>query len=168
MLPQNRGFFTVKANEDLPTGDGGGTAAPALPLAARSAAGSGSDSGGNLQHRSRRSTGESTMPKVYGQVMYCISFGTGHMHANTVHHPRLPLAGKDVLEDIMQAPGCFLSHLISYTLTPTCAWQCVYVCIGEGVKVTLLTSKPHREGTEQSTVGLPGVFDASVNTAPQT
>lgn len=120
MLPQNRGFFTVKANEDLPAGDGGGTAASALPLAARSAAGSGSDSGGNLQHRSRRSTGESTMPKVYGQVMYCISFGTGLMHVNTIHHPRLPLAGKDVLEDIMQAPGCFLSHLISYTLTPTC------------------------------------------------
>lgn len=119
MLPQNRGFFTVKANEDLPAGDGGGTAAPALPLAARSAAGSGSDS--NLQHRSRRSAGESTMPKVYGQVMYCVSFGAGLVPMNTVHHPRLPLADKDVLEDIMQAPGCFLSHLIFDTLTPTCA-----------------------------------------------
>lgn len=69
ILPQNRGFFTLEANEDLPAGDGGGAAAPALPLAARSVAESGSDSGAYLQHRSRRSTGESPMPKVYGQVM---------------------------------------------------------------------------------------------------
>lgn len=69
MLPQNRGFLTIEANEDLPDGDGGGAAAPALPLAARSVAEGGSDSGAFPQHRSRRSAGESTMPKVYGQVM---------------------------------------------------------------------------------------------------
>ncbi|XP_069003442.1 sortilin-related receptor isoform X1 [Embiotoca jacksoni] len=67
MLPQNRGFFTIEASEDLAGGDGGGAAAPALPLAARSAAEGGSDSGAYPQHRSRRSTGES-MPKVYGQA----------------------------------------------------------------------------------------------------
>lgn len=44
----------------------------------------------------------------------------------------------------------------------------MHVCVGEGGKVTRLTSKSHREGAEQSTVGLPGVFDASVTTAPQT
>ena len=68
-LPQDRGFFTIEANEDLPGGDGAGAAAPALPLAARSAAEGGSDSGAYPQHRSRRSPGESTMPRVYGQVM---------------------------------------------------------------------------------------------------
>ncbi|XP_042342825.1 sortilin-related receptor-like [Plectropomus leopardus] len=68
MLPQNRGFFTIEANEDLADGGGGGAAAPALPLAARSAAQGGSHSGSYPQHRSRRSPGESTMPKVYGQA----------------------------------------------------------------------------------------------------
>lgn len=69
MLPQNTGFFTIEANEDLADGDGGGAAAPALPLAARIAAEGGSHSGAYPQHRSRRSAGESTMLKVYGQVM---------------------------------------------------------------------------------------------------
>lgn len=69
MLPQSRGFFTIEANEDFPGGDGGGAAAPALPMAARSAAEGGSHSGAHPLHRSRRSAGESTMPKVYGQVM---------------------------------------------------------------------------------------------------
>ncbi|KAF3847223.1 hypothetical protein F7725_020251, partial [Dissostichus mawsoni] len=68
MLPQNRGFFTVEANEDLLDGDGGGAAASELPLAARSAAKGGLDSGAYPQHRSRRSPGESAMPKVYGQA----------------------------------------------------------------------------------------------------
>lgn len=63
MLPQNRGFLTIEATEDLAEGDGGGAAAA---LAARSAAESASD---YPQHRPRRSVGESTMPKVYGQVM---------------------------------------------------------------------------------------------------
>lgn len=69
MLPQNRGYFTIDASEDLLDGDGGGAAAPALRLAARSAAEGGRDSGALPLHRSRRSAGESTMPKVYGQVM---------------------------------------------------------------------------------------------------
>lgn len=68
MLPQNRGFFTIEANKDLQDGDGGGAAAPALPLAAGSAAEGGSDSGAHPLHRRRRGAGESTMPKVYGQV----------------------------------------------------------------------------------------------------
>lgn len=68
MLPQNRGFFTIDASEDLPAADGGGAEAPALPLAARGAAEGGSDSGAAPPHRSRRSTGVSAMPKVYGQV----------------------------------------------------------------------------------------------------
>lgn len=68
ILPQNRGFFTIEANEDLPDRDGGGAAAPTLLLAGRSAAEGGSDSGAFPQHRSRRSPGESAMPKVYGQV----------------------------------------------------------------------------------------------------
>lgn len=71
MLPQNRGYFTIDAaNEELPDGDGGGAAAArALRLAARSAAEGGRNSGALPLHRSRRSAGESTMPKVYGQVM---------------------------------------------------------------------------------------------------
>lgn len=69
ILPQNRGFSTIEAYEDLADGDGGGAAAPALPLAARSAAEGGWDSGAYPQHRSRRSTGEPAMPNVYGQVM---------------------------------------------------------------------------------------------------
>ncbi len=73
MLPQNRGFFTIEANEDLADGGGGGAAAPALPVAAHSAAEGGSDSGAYPRHRNRRSTGESAMPKVYGQVMQHIS-----------------------------------------------------------------------------------------------
>lgn len=68
MLPQNRGFFSIEANEDLPDGDGGGAAAPPLPLAARRAFEGGWDSGAYPLHRSRRSAGESAMPKVYGQV----------------------------------------------------------------------------------------------------
>ncbi|XP_039986583.1 sortilin-related receptor isoform X1 [Xiphias gladius] len=68
MLPQNRGFCTIEASEDFPDGDGGGAAAPALPLADRSGSEGGSDSGTYPQHRRRRSTGESTMPKVYGQA----------------------------------------------------------------------------------------------------
>uniref|UniRef100_A0A3P8V3B2 Sortilin-related receptor n=1 Tax=Cynoglossus semilaevis TaxID=244447 RepID=A0A3P8V3B2_CYNSE len=54
MPPQNRG--------------GGGAAAPALPLADRSTPKGGSISGTNPQHRSRRSSGESAMPRVYGQA----------------------------------------------------------------------------------------------------
>lgn len=69
MLPQNRGFFTVNANKDLTDGDGGGAAAPELRLPARSATEDGLHSGGYPQHRHRRSTAESAMPKVYGQVM---------------------------------------------------------------------------------------------------
>ncbi|KAM7413680.1 hypothetical protein PAMA_020860 [Pampus argenteus] len=68
MLPQNRGYFTIDANEDLPDGDGGGAAAPGLRLAAHSAGKGGWDSGALPLHRSRRSAGESTMPKVYGQA----------------------------------------------------------------------------------------------------
>ncbi|PWA21983.1 hypothetical protein CCH79_00019745 [Gambusia affinis] len=63
-LPQNRGFFTVGANLDVFARDGRGSAAPALPLAAQVASGSGAQ----REHRSRRSAGKSAMPKVYGQV----------------------------------------------------------------------------------------------------
>lgn len=73
MLPQNRGFFTIEASGDLAAGDGAGAAASALPVAARRAANSGSDSGAERRHRTRRSSGDSTMPKVYGQVMECTS-----------------------------------------------------------------------------------------------
>ncbi|MED6287589.1 hypothetical protein CHARACLAT_017934 [Characodon lateralis] len=66
-LPQNRGFFTVGANEDLFAGDGRSSAASALPLAARSDAQVMSGSGAHREHRSRRSAGKSAMPKVYGQ-----------------------------------------------------------------------------------------------------
>ncbi|XP_062275245.1 sortilin-related receptor [Scomber scombrus] len=68
MLPQNRGYFTIHANEELPDGDGGGAAARALRLAALGAVEGGRDSGALPLHRSRRSAGESTMPKVYGQA----------------------------------------------------------------------------------------------------
>ncbi|XP_061637060.1 sortilin-related receptor isoform X1 [Phyllopteryx taeniolatus] len=68
IAPQHRGYFTVDANKDLPDGDGGGNAAPALGLAAFGAAEGGSDHGAPPPKRSRRSTSESTMPKVYGQA----------------------------------------------------------------------------------------------------
>ena len=73
MLPQNRGFFTMEANKDLTDGDGGGAAAPGLPLAGSGAAQRTSGSGAHLEHRRRRSTGELAMPKVYGQVMFYIT-----------------------------------------------------------------------------------------------
>lgn len=76
MLPQNTGFFTIEANEDFADGD-----------AARSVAEGGSDSAAYPQHRSRRSTGESPMPNVYGQVIKCIC--TTLLNLNTLHHPRL-------------------------------------------------------------------------------
>ncbi|XP_023207184.1 sortilin-related receptor isoform X2 [Xiphophorus maculatus] len=63
-LPQNRGFFTVGANLDVFARDGRGAAAPALPLAAQVASGSGAQG----EQRSRRSAGKSAMPKVYGQA----------------------------------------------------------------------------------------------------
>lgn len=68
MLPQNRGFFTVRAKLDLFSGDGRAAAAPALLLAARSGAQVALGSGAPREHRSRRSAGKSAMPKVYGQV----------------------------------------------------------------------------------------------------
>ncbi|XP_061538012.1 sortilin-related receptor isoform X2 [Phycodurus eques] len=68
IAPQHRGYFTVDANKDLPDGDGGGNAAPPLGLAAFGAAEGGSDHGAPPPKRSRRSTSESTMPKVYGQA----------------------------------------------------------------------------------------------------
>ena len=83
-LPQNRGFFTVDASEDLAAADGGGgggggggaaAGAPAPPLAAQDASQGGSDSGAAPPHRSRRSTGVSAMPKVYGQVRWRITSG---------------------------------------------------------------------------------------------
>uniref|UniRef100_A0A1A7WSZ5 Sortilin-related receptor n=1 Tax=Iconisemion striatum TaxID=60296 RepID=A0A1A7WSZ5_9TELE len=68
VLPQSRGIFIIEANEDLSVGDGGGAAAPALPLAARYASqGGASGSSAHPEHRSRRSTGKSAMPNVYGQ-----------------------------------------------------------------------------------------------------
>lgn len=69
-LPQNLGFFTIEANDGTGAGDGGGGAAeaPALPLAARSVAESGSQPGLEPHDRIRRSSGNSAMPKVYGQV----------------------------------------------------------------------------------------------------
>ncbi|XP_029700330.1 sortilin-related receptor isoform X2 [Takifugu rubripes] len=60
-LPQDRGFFAVGASVDFAGGDGGA-------LAARAAAEGGSSSGASPQRRSRRSAGESAMPKVYGQA----------------------------------------------------------------------------------------------------
>lgn len=71
MLPQYRGYFTIDANEDLLDADGGGAAAPAMRLAAHGGAEGGSYSSALPQHRSRRSAGESAMPKVYGQVILC-------------------------------------------------------------------------------------------------
>lgn len=72
MLPQYRGYFTIDANEDLTDADGGGgAAAAAMLLAAHGRTKGGSDSGVLPQHRSRRSSGDSTMPKVYGQVTSC-------------------------------------------------------------------------------------------------
>ncbi|XP_077396383.1 sortilin-related receptor [Festucalex cinctus] len=68
ILPQHRGYYTVDANKDLPDADGGGNAAPALRLADLGAAEGGSDYGALPAKRTRRSTSESTMPKVYGQV----------------------------------------------------------------------------------------------------
>lgn len=68
MLPQNTGFFTVASNEGLWVAGGGVAAAPALPLAAHSASPAASGSGAHPLHRSRRSSGTSVMPKVYGQV----------------------------------------------------------------------------------------------------
>lgn len=69
MLPQNRGFFTIEASEALLHGDGGGSAARALHLPARSGIEGGSVSSVYPQHRSRRSAGKPAMPKVYGQVI---------------------------------------------------------------------------------------------------
>lgn len=107
MLPQNSGFFTIEANEDLPWGDGGGAAAPALPLAAHSIAEGGLDSGALPLQRSRRSAGESTMPKVYGQVMWSISLiPLSLLFLNTEHHLSVPLA----------APGKIRKHLCCFEL----------------------------------------------------
>lgn len=58
---ENRGVFTVDANRD-PAGGGGGGAA--LPVAAHGVVAE----GGYTARRSRRSSGVSAMPKVYGQV----------------------------------------------------------------------------------------------------
>ncbi|XP_039862395.1 sortilin-related receptor isoform X1 [Simochromis diagramma] len=68
MLPQNRGFFTIEASEASLHGDGGGSAARALHLPARSRIEGGSVSSVYPQHRSRRSAGKPAMPKVYGQA----------------------------------------------------------------------------------------------------
>lgn len=77
MLQQNKGFFTIDANDDSPATDGGGSAAPALPPAVEG----GSTSAAHTPHRSRRSAGESTMPKVYGQVILRLS-----VRVNAVQH----------------------------------------------------------------------------------
>lgn len=69
MLPQNRGFFTIEANENSSIAGGGGAAGSVLPLAARRSAEGASGSGAQPQPRSRRSSGKSAMPKVYGQVI---------------------------------------------------------------------------------------------------
>lgn len=89
MPPQNRGFFTIEADVLSPDGGGGGAAAPALPLADRSTPKGGSISGTNPQHRSRRSSGESAMPRVYGQVMKGIPVITVHLSRGGLHRLRL-------------------------------------------------------------------------------
>ncbi|XP_057695606.1 sortilin-related receptor [Corythoichthys intestinalis] len=68
VAPQQRGYFTVNANQDLPDADGGGNAAPDPRLAALGAAEGVLNHGALLPRRSRRSTSESAMPKVYGQA----------------------------------------------------------------------------------------------------
>lgn len=70
--PQQRGYFTVDANKDLPDADGAGSEASALRLAPLGAGEGGSDDGALPPKRNRRSTSESSMPKVYGQVLRCI------------------------------------------------------------------------------------------------
>lgn len=79
--------------------------------------------------------------------------GTSLLNLNTVYHLRLPLAGKDVLEEITQAPVLFSKshhflHLNAevYLMVFTVVWR------EKGREVTCLTSKRHAEGTEQRTL----------------
>lgn len=103
-LPQDRGFFTVGASVDFPGGDGGA-------LAAWAAAEGGSSSGASPPRRSRRSAGESAMPKVYGQVRWresrrgasppaALSGEAGSLGRSYANPPPTP-------------PCCFLSRIIS-------------------------------------------------------
>lgn len=62
LLPQDRGFSTVNANEECIHGIG----ADAKPRAAHNAR-------GMYQHRIRRSAVQPPVPKVYGQVMHYFS-----------------------------------------------------------------------------------------------
>lgn len=93
MLPQNRGYFTLNANEGSLDEGGGGAAAAALRLAAGSVTEHGPDSGAFPQHRSRRSAGESALPKVYGQVKQCIP--TFLLLLTALSRCRLPFAAED-------------------------------------------------------------------------
>ena len=121
--PQNRGFFTIEASEDFPDGDGGGAVAPALPLADRSASEGGSDSGTRPRYRSRRSTGDSATPKVYGQVRWCIPLTRFASAPASLHHLQPALAARDVLEKIAQAIRLFSkSHHFSHLVLK---WLCV-------------------------------------------
>lgn len=113
---QNRGFFTVDAEEDLLDGGGGGAgaAAPRLPLGAASATGGGPGSGVYPQYRSRRSAGASAIPKVYGQVMSrSASVTLVPKNRNAVQKPRLILAAKAVFQQITQPLLFSVHHLFS-------------------------------------------------------
>lgn len=107
-LPQNLGFFTIEANEGTGAGDegrGGAAAAPALPLAARSGTESGSQPGVEPIIRIRRSSGDSTMPKVYGQVNKA---QTALSETQKASLQTCPQTSKDALQDVTQTSRCCL------------------------------------------------------------
>lgn len=153
-LPQNTGFFTIEANEDLAAGDGAGSAAPVQPLAGRGGAEGGWKSGFSPLHRSRRSSGDSATPKVYGQVMLSSSAALGFTvsdHASP--HAALSLQGWT--EEITQASVFPQTPIISGTLKP----RCPLLRVGEkGGSVTRLTSTPGGEIVHAQSLALPGVF----------
>lgn len=96
----------MEANVDFAGGDGGAAAAGA-------AAEGGSGSGASPPRRSRRSAGESAMPKVYGQVM-CVSVGEPRRGASP---PAAPSNETGRLgRSYASPPCCFLSRIISCNL----------------------------------------------------
>lgn len=129
MLPQDRGFFTVEANADPAGGDGA-----ASLLAARAAAEGGSDSGAYPPHRSRRSAGESAMPKVYGQVMRCLG------ESRRCASPPAALSGEaGRLGTGYASPPVLFSKSASFLaalcsrMRDCCTVVCVRVCLEWGV-----------------------------------
>lgn len=118
MLPQNRGFFTIDANVDLADGDGGGAAAPALRLAARGVTEGTLDSGAFPHHRSRRSTGESTMPKVYSQANLNDSHNQMVVHwAGEKSNVIVALARDSALATVPRTSSVYVSYDYGTTFT---------------------------------------------------